>query len=195
MDNVGGDVLHIFFASNNQAKLNEVKQILEPLGFEVENLEIDFQEPSFGTIEEVALNKLDQILEKGYDQVIVDDSGIFFKAYHQFPGILTKRIFHHIGYVGIKKLLEGESREAWFKGTLALSWKGEKRIFSGILKGVMVKDICEETCCEPGLPFDPIFIPVGSSQTLKKMSIEERLFYSYRRPALEEMVKWIWSRK
>lgn len=188
-----GNILKILFATKNEGKLAEANWVLAPLGMEVEGLDIHLSEPDAGTVEEVALIKLQQVMDRGYDDVMVDDAGIFFAAYPQFPGVLTKRIFDRIGYRGIHKLLLEESREAWFAGTVAICWGGEVRTFSGMTRGRMIENITESIQAEPGFPFDPIFVPDGGTRVLKEMPVIERLSYSYRRKALEKMASWLKS--
>lgn len=183
--------MKILFATKNEGKLGEASRILGPLGIEVVPLPVELSEPDAGTIEEVARMKLNQVMEQGMNRVMVDDAGIYFAAYPQFPGVLTKRIFHRIGYRGIAKLLVGESREAWFEGTVAICWDGQIRTFSGVTRGRIIESLSEEMIPEPGFPFDPIFVPEGDHRVLKEMPVEERLRYSYRRKALEKMAEWM----
>ncbi|SFI63497.1 non-canonical purine NTP pyrophosphatase [Thermoflavimicrobium dichotomicum] len=183
--------MKILFATSNQGKLSEAKAVLEPLGLEVVPFPLSLIETDAGTVKEVALQKIKQAMEQGYDQVMVDDAGIYFAAYHQFPGVLTKRIFNGIGYRGIAKLLAGENREAWFEGTVAVCWKGQVQTFSGITKGHIIDPLTEDIQPVPGFPFDSVFIPEGEHHVLKDLPMEKRLFYSYRRKALEKMAHWL----
>ncbi|SEN47960.1 non-canonical purine NTP pyrophosphatase [Lihuaxuella thermophila] len=183
--------MKIFFATQNEGKLWEAGRILGPLGIEVVPVPVELSEPDAGTMEEVARIKLKQVMERGMTRVMVDDAGIYFAAYPQFPGVLTKRVFHRIGYRGVAKLLAGESREAWFEGTVAVCWDGQIRTFSGVTRGRIIESISEKIRPEPGFPFDPIFVPEGEHRALNEMPVEDRLRYSYRRKALEKMAEWM----
>lgn len=191
----GNYVLKIIFATTNEGKLLEARRVLTPLGYEVIGKPVRIVEPDEGTVEEIAMNKLEQALEQlqGNSVIMVDDAGIFFHAYPQFPGVLTKRIFERIGYRGIRKLLIDEPRSAWFEGTIAVYWHGEKKIFSGTTLGKVAEYITDDLIPEPGFPYDPIFIPEGETNVLSQLPIEKRLFYSYRRKALEKMAEWVRS--
>ncbi|MFC7439940.1 non-canonical purine NTP pyrophosphatase [Laceyella putida] len=183
--------MKILFATQNKAKLKEASDVLTPLGIEVENLPLPLYEPDAGTVGEVAKIKLEQAMEQGYDTVMVDDAGIYFAAYDRFPGVLTKRIFDRIGYKGIRKLLEGEVREAWFEGAVAVAWRGRVATFTGKTHGRISEQIDDRMTPEPGIPFDPIFIPEGDTRVLQAMPQPERLHYSYRRKALEKLADWL----
>ncbi|MDN4594358.1 non-canonical purine NTP pyrophosphatase [Polycladomyces subterraneus] len=179
------------FATQNEGKLAEAKRVLSRFGIEVIGLPVDLWEPSSGEIETVTLEKLRQIRRMGYDRVMVDDAGIFFAAYDHFPGVLTKRVFDRIGYRGVRKLLEGEDRTAWFEGCIAVSWDGETGVFAARTSGRILDPIPDDIRPEPGLPFNPIFIPDGETRVLGAMTPEEQMKYSYRCRALEQMAEWL----
>jgi XTP/dITP diphosphohydrolase len=192
--------MKIYFLTTNKGKLREAELAMQPLGIQVESYPIEINEPSEGTIEEVALAKLKQALEylKSDDQgktwedriLVVDDAGIFFEAYHEFPGIFTKRLFHSIGYKGMMKLLDGESRRAYFEGALAVYRLGEIKTFKAITPG----RIALETSVAPqneGFPYNVLFIPDGDHRVLAEMNEEERLSYSYRKKAFDRLGIWL----
>ncbi|MFT9486522.1 non-canonical purine NTP pyrophosphatase [Tepidibacillus infernus] len=182
--------MKLIFATTNSEKLIEAKMALAPFGFEVEDESFPFKEPTEGTMESIARYKLSQI-EDREEPVFVDDSGIFFEAYPNFPGILTKRIFNLVGYKGIEKLLKEENRSAYFHGVIAMKWRNEIKVFHGELHGKITNLIPNDLPIDLKFPFDPIFIPNGYNKVLGEMPIEKRVFLSYRRIALEEMGKWL----
>lgn len=183
----------MYFATTNESKLNEARQVLEPLGYEVLGIEVSYIEPDEGTVQDIAMKKLEQVLRAHpeIERVMVDDAGIYFQAYPLFPGVLTKRIFQRIGYHGIEKLLVGENRSAQFEGAIALYWHGQKQVFSGVTKGKIREEIPIDLIPDPGFPYDPLFIPEGESEVLADMELERRLYYSYRRQALDKMADWV----
>jgi len=188
---MGHQKLKLYFVTQNEGKLAEARQYLRPLGIEVEGVSIPLLEPGEGTVKEISRIKLEQAIEAGYDRVMVDDAGIYLEAYPAFPGVLSKRIFHQIGYRGIRKLLEGESRKAWFEGAISISWNGKTETFTGVTRGRIIQDIRDDLEPVPEFPFDPIFIPDGADRVMKEMPLDERLSYSYRRKALEKLAAWL----
>ncbi len=185
--------MKLIFATTNTEKLNEAKLALAPYGYEVEPKSFDFIEPLEGNMEYIAKTKLLQIKNKvDLDApIIVDDSGIYFEAYNNFPGILTKRIFNMIGYKGVKKLLENENRNAYFHGVVVFEWNDSIKVFHGMTHGSIIKDIPDNLPDNLKFPFDPIFIPNGNTRTLGQMTIEDKLEYSYRRKALDSLGLWL----
>ncbi|MGD9678657.1 MAG: non-canonical purine NTP pyrophosphatase [Vulcanibacillus sp.] len=188
--------MKITFVTTNYEKINEAKLALTPYGLEVETGNFVFNEPIEGDMEGIAKIKLLQIRDKikADTPIIVDDSGIYFEAYSDFPGILTKRIFQMIGYKGVKKLLQNEDRSAYFHGVIAFLWNDEIKIFHGQTRGSIIEDIPDNLPLDSKFPFDPIFVPKGSSRTLGEMTIEERLKFSYRREALDLLGQWVTSK-
>ena len=186
--------MKLIFVTSNVEKLKEAKLALVPYGFEIEGIDFSFKEPYEGSMEDIAKFKLSQIEDNLNFPYFVDDSGIFFKAYGSFPGILTKRIYKLIGYKGIGKLLNNECREAYFHGVIAIKWKDQIKVFHGETQGIITNDIPRDLPNDLQFPFDPIFIPEGSNTVLAEMPVEMRLEYSYRRKALGAMGKWMEKR-
>ncbi|TCS95693.1 non-canonical purine NTP pyrophosphatase [Hazenella coriacea] len=183
--------MNIYFATQNQGKIEEANQVLAPLGYEVVGVQVPMVEPDTGTVEEIARTKLQQAMKHGYERIMVDDAGIYFTAYPQFPGVLSKRIFHRLGYRGLEKLLKDESREAWFEGAVSVYWDGHIQTFMGRTYGHLIEPLTSIQDENHSFPYDPAFIPQGDTRVLQQMSLEEKLVYSYRRRALEKMAKWL----
>lgn len=179
------------FATVNESKLAEASKVLAPYGIEVVPLAVKLWEPDVGTVAEVAQEKLRQVRAQGYERAMVDDAAIFFAAYDQFPGVLSKRVFDRIGYRGIMKLLAGETRAAWFEGTVAVVWDGVEACFTGQTKGEIIACPPNEIVMQPGVPFNPIFVPENTGRVWADLSAEEQLHVSYRSKALKQMAVWL----
>lgn len=188
-------MIKIIFATSNPEKLKEAQLSLAPYGYEVEGSEFAFYEPYDGTMEDIAKIKLSQLNIQLDIPVFVDDSGIFFDAYNNFPGVITKRVFRMIGYKGIEKLLINENRRAYFKGVVVLKWRGELKIFKGETYGSIIDKFPNNLPDDLKFPYDPIFKPESSELTFAEMTIEEKLKYSYRRKALDSMGEWLQSKQ
>ncbi|SHE95113.1 dITPase [Seinonella peptonophila] len=183
--------MKLYFATQNKGKQQEVNKVLLPYGIEVVPLEIELEEAITGTIRTIAEQKLAQAVAIGVEPIMVEDSGLFLTAYPKFPGILSKRIFERIGYRGFEKLLVGEKRTAWFEGVIGLAFRGKMAFFHAKTEGSMVDPFPPQPQPEPGLPFDPIFIPDGETKVTQQLSIERQMYHSYRRKALEQMIHWM----
>lgn len=105
--------------------------------------------------------------------VVAEDSGIFFEAYDDFPGMNTKWIIKKIGYDGILRLLLKKNRGAYFRTVLAMSNpNGDYKVFEGVVKGNIAEQVygIEVDCMD----YDRIFIPNGSEVPFALMMNDKR---------------------
>lgn len=186
----------LIFATNNDNKVREVKEILKN-EFEIQSLseagiDIDIPEP-YDTLEENAREKARVIHEITYGNCFSEDTGLEVFSLNMEPGVKSAR------YAGpgrspdknIDKLLEklqhSHHREARFRTILCLIYKGKEKIFEGICKGVIIA----EKKGKGGFGYDPVFIPDGASRTFAEMPVEEKNKYSHRKKAIEKLVSFL----
>jgi XTP/dITP diphosphohydrolase len=177
--------------TSNQGKMQEFKAGLEPMGYKVTQLDVDCDEIQTDTLEEVVKSCVAQVELMGYNDFILDDSGLFLNNYNGFPGVYSSYVFKTIGCKGILKLLDREpERSARFECVIGCSIQDVGRIFvSGSCPGWI--DFNERG--KEGFGFDPIFVPDGASKSFAEMSMEEKNKVSHRGIAmkqLEEQLKW-----
>ena len=131
----------ITYVTGNWAKIDSAKQILEPLGYQVNNIKMDTIEIQADTTEEVAKYSAKWASEKLKCAVLKNDSGLFVEALNGFPGVYTHYVDDTLGEDGLLKLLDGvENRKAYFKEVLAYCEYGQEPItFAAITKGTIAK--------------------------------------------------------
>jgi len=116
----------------------------------------------------------------------LEDTGLFFEAYNNFPGVLPKFVMNSIGFKGIFKLLEGESRKAYFKTVAGFCEPGKEPVlFEGIMKGEIIKETPQDMD-DCYMPYDKIFIEENQSKTNSEMSLEEKNSFSQRAQAFKK---------
>lgn len=196
--------MKLVFASNNQHKLEEVRQIL-PTSVEVISLreigfvqEIDetgttLEENSALKAQEVWSWLIDNSLLESIDGVFADDTGLEILALGGAPGVRTAR------WAGDdacdinnrqKALYELEGvadRTARFRTVVSLIRNGEILQVEGVVNGLIA--IEEEG--NGGFGYDPIFIPEGYDKTFASLSSKEKNAISHRGRAMEELRKII----
>lgn len=145
----------ITYVTGNWAKLDSARQVLEPLGFEIDNVKMETIEIQADDVEEVAKYSARWASEKLKCDVLKNDTGLFVEALN-----------------GLLKLLNGvENRNAYFKEVLAYCEYGREPItFIGITKG----KIAREKAGTYGWTWDFVFIPDGEDKTLACYPDEER---------------------
>lgn len=189
----------IILASNNKNKLREMKEKLEPLGFEVisqkeAGFDIEVEETGI-TFEENAILKAEAIYAKLGKPVIADDSGLEIDCLNGMPGVYSHR------YAGenatdddrINKVLslmenvEDKKRTARFRCSICyIDNKGERHIFEGTAEG----KISHQKQGYNGFGYDPIFI-CENGKTFAELTSDEKNAISHRGRAIEEFLKYI----
>lgn len=162
----------IVYVTGNKSKLYSAKQILEPLGFEVDNVKMDTTEIQANTVEEVAIHSAKEVSEKLKCSVLKNDTGLFVDALGGFPGPYTHYVDETLDEDGLLKLLDGvDNRKACFIEAFAYCEYGkEPVVFKSITNGV----IAQEKSGEYGWSWDYIFIPDGYEKTMANYPDEER---------------------
>ena len=179
---------NVFLVTSNLGKVEEISKHLEKFGIKIIGKEMDI--PEIGDEQEtIAKGKAEFAVERLKVPVIVEDTGLYFDAYKDFPGIRSKLAFQAIGYEGILKLLDNKSKKAYFKTVMVYCEPDkEPTIFIGINLGRIAETV--RGISHPRLPYDSIFIPDGDDKTFAEMAKEEKAKYSARVKAAEEFAKW-----
>lgn len=186
----------LLFATNNQHKLREVREILgddfRVLSLHDVGIEIDIPETR-ETIEGNAAQKAWFIHEKTGMNCFADDTGLEIEALNGRPGVYAAR------YAGegcsfednVRKVL-GElagirNRKACFRTVVCLIVDGEEHLFEGRVDGI----ITEERGGDGGFGYDPVFMPDGHTQTFAEMPPYLKNGISHRGRAVTKMTKWL----
>jgi len=111
--------MRLYFITKNKHKIQEAKAVFAEYGIDIEQIAQDKKEPKDMNIEQVAKLNAHFFYNKYKKPVIVDDTGVFFHAYENFPGSHPKLMFELLGYKGLLKLVEGENRKAEFRTVIA----------------------------------------------------------------------------
>lgn len=164
--------MKITLVTGNWAKVMQAKEVLEPIGIEVDNIKLDTPELQLDTVEEVAKYSAKWASEELKCNVVKNDTGIVIDALKGFPGPYTHYVQDTLGEDGILKLLKGEeNRKARFVQALAFCEYGkEPVVFTSITEGTIAK----RKSGKYGWCWDFIFIPDGQEKTLGSFKDEER---------------------
>ena len=162
----------ITYVTGNWSKIMSAKNILEPLGIEVDNVKIETTEIQADTVEEVAMHSAKEASDKLKRSVLKNDTGLYVEVLGGFPGPYTHYVDEKIGEDGLLKLLEGvDNRNACFVEAFAYCEYGKDPIvFKSITKGKIAK----EKSGAYGWSWDFIFIPDGYDKTMGNYSDEEK---------------------
>jgi len=185
----------IYFITTNKHKFEEISVILKKeFGVTIKHLDMEYEEDKsadMGAVCEKAAKKLANILKKN---IFVEDTGLYFEAYNNFPGPMPKFIINGIGFDGVFRLLAGKSRKAYFKTAIGYCEPGKiPVIFEGIMKGVISKKVILPKV--PCMPYDHIFIPQGYKQAIVEMPIDLKNSFLQRGQATRKFGNYLVKKK
>jgi len=178
----------IIFVSNNKNKAKEVTEILKNKDIQVIHKAIELEEIQSPEVESVARNKALCAYQFFNVPILVEDSGLFIKAMHNYPGSLTKHFLASIGTQGIIHFLKDKDRQA--RAVTAFAFCKDKANIHTFVEHNLGK-ISNEIRGTSGFAYDHIFIPEGHKKTYAQMSSAEKNKISQRRKALEKFALWI----
>ncbi|MDO4614229.1 MAG: XTP/dITP diphosphatase [Lachnospiraceae bacterium] len=186
----------IIFATGNQDKLREIREILADTGIEVESMKeagIDVEIIEDGsTFAENAAIKARAVCKASGEIAIADDSGLVVDAMNGEPGIYSARWMgeetsYRVKNAEILKRLEGvpdEKRSARFVCAMVCVFPDGREI------------VCEDTfegrigyreAGENGFGYDPIFFVPEKNRYSAELPREEKNAISHRGKALRRM--------
>lgn len=178
------------FITTNKHKFEEARVILSEYNIELEHLVLDYEENHDEDNETIVRQALKNLASKIDPPFVIEDTGIFFEAYNNFPGALPKFVFNSIGYDGIFRLLDGKDRSAYFKSIVGYCGpKQEQKIFDGILRGTVTKEVHNPE--KDRMPYERIFIPEGKTVTASDMTPEQKNKISHRGVAFRKLGQYL----
>lgn len=182
-------------ATHNKGKVSELKDLFEPLGFQVvsaDELALDEPEETEFTFEGNALLKARAAAQATGAPALSDDSGLEVSALGGMPGVHTAlwagepRDF----YIAMEKVerelvaIGATNRSANFVSCLAVAWPdGEEVTFRGEVHG----HLTWPPRGEMGFGYDPVFVPEGHEVTFAELRPEQKHAMSHRAAAFEKL--------
>jgi XTP/dITP diphosphohydrolase len=187
----------IFLASGNPHKIEELKQMIEPLGIKLKST-LDFAD-AHDVIEDQpdlegnALKKARYWFNETGIPSLADDTGLEVDALNGAPGVYSARYAgEDVTYSeNVEKLLgemAGKSnRKARFRTVIAFLDGSDEHLFEGVCEG----EITTHRKGEKGFGYDPVFQPKGYDQTFAELSSEEKNKISHRGLAFQEFLAYL----
>ena len=187
----------LVFATNNKHKLQEVAPLIQP-HFELLSLS-DIQcfeeiEEPHETLKDNAFEKARFVNSRYHYNCFADDTGLEIDALGGKPGVYSAR------YAGencsfednVNKVLEEmkgkKLRTARFKTVIALIIDGKEYSFEGVVEGEITEKPIQGN---KGFGYDPIFRPLGFTQTFAQMPLEEKNKISHRGMASQKLIAFL----
>lgn len=188
--------MQLIFSTQNTNKVDEIQSQLKnefsilklaDLGFNEELVETS------QTLEGNALQKARFIQNKFNKNVFADDTGLEIEALNGEPGVQSARFAgegksFEANIDKVLRLMDSElNRKARFRTVIALILDGKEYLFEGVCKG----EIMTERIGSGGFGYDPIFCPLGYTETFAEMSIDQKNAIGHRGRAVRELVDFL----
>lgn len=188
--------MKLVFATHNPNKLREI-QLLVPKHIQVVSLDeigcTDAIPETASTLKGNAKLKADFIFENYNLPCFADDTGLLVNVLNGKPGVYSARYAGEANdaEANMKKLLhnlKGEkNRSASFKTVIALRLSEKIQFFEGSVLG----EISTEKKGAKGFGYDPIFKPLGYSETFAQLPISVKNDIGHRGKAFAKLVKFL----
>jgi XTP/dITP diphosphohydrolase len=195
----------LVIASHNAGKVREIRALLEPYGIEpVSAADLNLPEPeeTGTTFAENALLKAHSAAQGSGLPALSDDSGLCVAALGGAPGVYTADWAERQGFEGgagrdwylAMGKVEGKlaeqgpdvDRSCYFTCTLALAWPdGHEEVFAGRVQGTLTWPPRGTM----GFGYDPVFVPLGRTQSFAELDRAEKHAISHRADAFAKLVK------
>lgn len=182
-------------ATHNKGKVVELKDLFEPIGFEVVSagdLNLDEAEETEFTFEGNALIKARAAAQATGAPALSDDSGLEVTALGGMPGVHTAiwagepRDFYKAMEKVERELnaIDAKDRSARFVSCLAVAWPdGHEVTFRGEVEGTLTWPPRGEM----GFGYDPVFVPTGFDVTFAELEPAQKHAMSHRAAAFEKL--------
>lgn len=189
----------LVFATNNQHKLDEIRQILDGqihiLSLADIGCHVDIPETA-DTLQGNALQKARYVASHYNMDCFADDTGLEVETLDGAPGVHSARYAGgqgHDSQANMDLLLHNmekkSDRKARFRTVIALIIKGEEHLFEGIVNG----KILTERHGTDGFGYDPVFQPDGFDCTFAEMTASQKNAISHRGRATQKLVQFLTS--
>ena len=190
--------MRIIFATGNNDKMREIKEILGDIGYEIISMKeagisVDIVEDG-NSFEENALIKARAVANCCNDIVLADDSGLEVDYLDKAPGIYSARFMGEDTSYDIKNqaiidkldgVPDGDRTARFVCAVAAVLPTGEEIVTRGTIEGMIGYEIAGEN----GFGYDPIFYVKEFGCTTAEISPEKKNEVSHRGNALRKMKK------
>jgi XTP/dITP diphosphohydrolase len=194
--------MKLLIATQNQTKVDRIREILNSLNYPAELLSINglnIPEPDepYNTFAENALHKANYYCKITGLYTLSEDSGLCINALNGFPGVRTKEFKEASGGIDAActdlqlRLKNLQDHSAYFVCAACIIFPEANKALTaeGRLNGM----ISTAPFKDHGFDFERIFIPDGYTQTLAEMDDRDKSHISHRYKAIinlyEQLIK------
>lgn len=180
----------LYFVTGNKNKVKEVQVVFD---HPIEIVDLDLDEIQSLDINEVVKKKAEAAYLQVKKPLIVEDVGMYVKAWNGFPGPLVK-FLHKAGgdsFDLLLRMLENETdKTVCVMAVIGYHDSAKVNLIEGSFNGKFV-----EKKGEMGWGFDPYIIPDGYDKTFGELSEDIKNLISHRSNAFKKLKKFLDSQE
>jgi XTP/dITP diphosphohydrolase len=184
----------LLLASHNSGKLREIIDLVAPLGIQVVAAgALGLPEPEEDAPDFIGNARIKALAAARAAQLpaLSDDSGFCVAGLHGAPGVHSARWagpqkdFSAAMHRVMAELGDNPDQRAWFVCALCLAWPdGQTETFVGRVDGT----IAWPPRGDKGFGYDPMFIPLGGTQSYGEMDPDTKHATSHRAAAFRQVL-------
>lgn len=179
----------------NSWKFAQIATVLRP-NFACGQYAIDLFEQQTNDMLAVSRMKAYEAFAKIWWPVLVDDSGIYFDAYPDFPGVFSKYVFQSLWVGWLQKLfIDQPNRKARHQCVLSYMDETlqEPKQFVWTVSWVIDFSFLDRVQPDPHLPYDAIF-RLENAWTVVQLDMASFTPHNHRAKAAMALKEWLWQR-
>lgn len=179
----------LYYVTSNVGKYEMVKEYCSnKSNIKIQHVDIDMIEEQHMELRHIALSKAQQAWDAVQKPVLVDDAGIYFDRYNQFPGAMSKFVYQSLGFAGLYRLYD-EGDTAQFATYLAYHNGEHALVFEGVVSGTLIKP--QGLSAAQNLPYLHLLVPTGQTESLYSlMYTHGNLSFNPRIKALQQFLAY-----
>ncbi len=186
----------LYIVTWNKDKYLQISEALD--GVESQQRDLDIPEIQTNLLTEISYDKCLQAYVEVQWPVLVDDSGIYFDAFDEFPGALSKFLYQGIGLEWMQKLYVDQlNTKATFQCVLSYMDEDlpEPLQFIWEIEGQVDFSLLGTQEENPKIPYDLIFVPKGMTvPAITNMDLWKKEF-NHRVRGVKKFANWYFSEK
>lgn len=182
----------LYYVTGNPSKFKLfAKFIPATINIELKQFEYNLVEEQTENQHEIALSKAKQAWSQLKSPLIVDEVGVYFHKYKNFPGSFTKFVYKGLGFDGINKLMEeGDGLSIELIVVYAFG-ETDFKMFTTTVSGHFKKPSNQNH--DNNAPFDLVFVPDGFDKSYVELEQFPEIYNEvyFRSLAMKQILSYI----
>ncbi len=187
----------LYYVTSSAKKCKRAEQFLpDNASFRLEQVDVHLFEEQTDDQQAIALAKAHQAWGLVQKPLLINDGGIYFHKYKNFPGTFAKYVYQGLGIEGICRLMD-DGDELSVKTTDIVMWGPDQyKIFtieeSGTFKEKNLRALVDTTNATSSF-FENMFVPHGFNQTYTELEQQPEIYNQiyYRSIAMKQIVEFV----